>query len=221
MERDALAAGLPWRTVAATMVEREPVVTPAVEPWETAYHKMRGERAQGTHLTYVPDGLFAKKKEYDELRKQASDLVEKRNERRARGEEIKNDEIQDDELLAHIWELEFEPAPRVTEADATDDRRSLMRRLDCSLYLLVKKDRAKHPWKFPQGGWEESLDDNSLRKTAEREFREECGDEMPVFYISNSPNSSYPYAFPEEARAKRDAFGAKVFFFRATHTGRY
>jgi hypothetical protein len=54
---------------------------------------------------------------------------------------------------------DFEPAPRQTEADVTDDRRSVDRKLDKVLYLLVKKPREKHAWQMPQGGveGEESL----------------------------------------------------------------
>lgn len=50
---------------------------------------------------------------------------------------------------------EFEPASRVTEADRTSDVRSLERKLDRVLYLLVKKPRQDHAWQMPQGGVEE------------------------------------------------------------------
>ena len=49
----------------------------------------------------------------------------------------------------------FKPAPRETEADKREDRRSLQRRLDRVLYLLVKKPRREHAWQMPQGGVEE------------------------------------------------------------------
>lgn len=49
----------------------------------------------------------------------------------------------------------FKPAPRETEADKREDRRSLQRRLDRVLYLLVKKPQREHAWQMPQGGVEE------------------------------------------------------------------
>lgn len=54
---------------------------------------------------------------------------------------------------------EFEPAPRLTEADRIGDMMSLDRQLDGVLYLLVKKQREEHAWQMPQGGveGEESL----------------------------------------------------------------
>ena len=43
------------------------------------------------------------------------------------------------------------PLPRRTKADEENDRRSLDRAGDRTLYLLVKsKDRAHHAWRFPQ-----------------------------------------------------------------------
>ncbi len=54
---------------------------------------------------------------------------------------------------------EFKPAPRLTEADVSGDMRSLNRKLDRVLYMLVKKPRKDHSWQMPQGGveGEESL----------------------------------------------------------------
>ena len=49
---------------------------------------------------------------------------------------------------------EFVPAPRVTEADRLGDMKSLDRRLDRAVYLLVKKPREEHAWQMPQGGVE-------------------------------------------------------------------
>jgi len=49
----------------------------------------------------------------------------------------------------------FQPASRETEADREGDMRSLRRRLDQMLYLLVKKPRGHHSWQMPQGGLEE------------------------------------------------------------------
>lgn len=42
------------------------------------------------------------------------------------------------------------PMPRITEADIKNDTRSLDRKLSRTLYLLVKKQRKGHAWKFPQ-----------------------------------------------------------------------
>ena len=49
----------------------------------------------------------------------------------------------------------FNPASRETEADRTGDMKSLQRKLDRVLYLLVKKPRKEHAWQMPQGGLEQ------------------------------------------------------------------
>ena len=49
----------------------------------------------------------------------------------------------------------FQPAPRETEADKAGDMKSLQRKLDRVLYLLVKKPRKEYAWQLPQGGLEE------------------------------------------------------------------
>ena len=50
---------------------------------------------------------------------------------------------------------QFQPAQRQTPADLNDDKKSMQRKLDRVLYLLVKKARQDHVWQMPQGGLEE------------------------------------------------------------------
>lgn len=47
--------------------------------------------------------------------------------------------------------MPFKPASRVTEADTNNDRKSLERRLQDSLFLIVKRSRNDNSWQFPQG----------------------------------------------------------------------
>lgn len=69
--------------------------------------------------------------------------------------EDETDEFEDLQESRELELQEFEPSPRLTEADAANDMRSLERRLDRVLYLLVKKPRKDHQWQMPQGGVEE------------------------------------------------------------------
>ena len=78
------------------------------------------------------------------------------------GQSLDDDETDVFEDLQESRELEFQdftPAPRLTEADKTCDMKSLNRKLDRVLYLIVKKPRQEHAWQMPQGGveGEESL----------------------------------------------------------------
>jgi hypothetical protein len=49
-----------------------------------------------------------------------------------------------------IASLPFTPAPRVTEADDKNDYRSIDRKLQDSLFLVVKRNREDNSWQFPQ-----------------------------------------------------------------------
>jgi len=91
--------------------------------------------------------------------------------------------------------------------------KSLMRKLDTKLFLIVKKNRSDHAWQFPQGKREAS--ENSLRKTAERELREECGSEVDVWFNGNAPRHLHAYEYPPDVQKRLNTYGAKVFFFYA------
>ncbi|KAJ1814039.1 hypothetical protein GGH91_005371 [Coemansia sp. RSA 2671] len=71
---------------------------------------------------------------------------------------------------------------RETEADAAGDQRSLERRLDRTLYLVVKD--AKGEWVLPQGSVN---DEELLHQAARRNLKEMCGGNMSVWMVGNGP----------------------------------
>ncbi|KAJ1977285.1 hypothetical protein H4R35_002363 [Dimargaris xerosporica] len=102
-------------------------------------------------------------------------------------------------------------ASRETEADRTNDTKSLERALAQTLYLLVKKPRDQHTWQFPQGGVES---DELLHEAAYRELQEECGNGMNVWVMGRGPVGHYSYDYPAD-HAQRTKFAqAKVFFVK-------
>lgn len=71
--------------------------------------------------------------------------------------QVKDEEADDFEDLIESRDTElqeFKPASRQTEFDRSGDMKSLERKLDRVLYLLVKKPRQEHAWQMPQGGVE-------------------------------------------------------------------
>jgi len=106
------------------------------------------------------------------------------------------------------------PASRITADDKANNRKSLNRKLDERVYLIVKKTRSEHAWQFPQGLNEK---EETLRKTAEREFKEECGSTLKVYFISNAPIGFVWYTYSPEIQQKTDSCGAKVFFYGAQY----
>ena len=71
------------------------------------------------------------------------------------------DEFEELQEAREVELQSFHPASRETEADKAGDMKSLQRKLDRVLYLLVKKPRKEYAWQLPQGGLEQ---DESLIK---------------------------------------------------------
>ena len=65
------------------------------------------------------------------------------------------DEFEELQEAREVELQSFHPASRETEADRAGDMKSLQRKLNRVLYLLVKKPRKKHAWQLPQGGLEQ------------------------------------------------------------------
>merc|ERR1712224_378894 len=57
--------------------------------------------------------------------------------------------------------------------------------------------------------------DENMRQCAERELKEECGEDFNVHFVGNAPMSWCWYPFPDEVAQATQCYGAKVFFFRA------
>ena len=126
----------------------------------------------------------------------------------------KTDEFEDLQEMRELELQEFQPASRLTEADRSGDMRSLLRRLDRVLYLLVRKPRQEHAWQMPQGSVEEG--ESLLQvcagggdcaassdcvvfinmQAAGREFTEECGADMKINFYSPAPSAVLSYHHP-------------------------
>lgn len=127
----------------------------------------------------------------------------------------------------------WQPAPRETQADKDNDRKSLDRALDKSLYLIVKKNRKDHAWQLPQTDWRHGetmrgvsylpsrmLFHSSLwswkneltcsLQTVEREVKEDLGAGVVAYFISNAPCGVYNYNYAKEAQDKYKSESAKV-----------
>ena len=185
LEAKQKVSGLPWRIVSAATLHRYPVITPELPKWKEEMSK-------------VQEKIDNQKREM---------LLEEAGKLSAQFINEQNPTI--DEILKT---LPFKPASRITEADLNNDRRSLERKLDVSLYLIVKRNRKDSAWQFPQG---KLLDEEkSLRKGAERVLDRAVG-KINRWFISNSPVGYHLYPYPPAIQEQRKQFGAKVFFYRS------
>lgn len=112
---------------------------------------------------------------------------------------------------AYIDEFnKFKLSERITEADKTNDKKSLNRKLEENLVLLVEQKLGnQNVFLLPQS---KRLDGETMRQAAERALKECCGDQIKVLFYGNAPCGFYKYKYPADQR--KETVGAKIFFFR-------
>lgn len=87
------------------------------------------------------------------------------------------------------YQIDYVPAPRITEADKTGDKKSLQRALDRRLYLLIYGTTfgapdGKAAWHFPEKMYES---EETLRKCAESALESVVGDLSHTYFVGNAP----------------------------------
>ncbi|EST08307.1 Ribosomal protein L46 [Kalmanozyma brasiliensis GHG001] len=89
-------------------------------------------------------------------------------------------------------EAESRPLPRTTEADSKNDVRSLERKLDRTLYLVVKQKSSKGAasWQFPAKALVNTKREN-LHDVAPASVTEILGNKMDIWLVSNLPIGLY------------------------------
>lgn len=176
-----------WRYASATMLERYPVVIPECHPFEEEYLKGRF-LADQRRSKPIPPELFLSER----------DIIE------GKTEPTFEDPLAD----------QYIPAPRVTEADRTNDTKSLERALPERLYFLIKSERATH-YRFPQT----IADDDEVRlwTFAERAFKTvtHAASRQSVHYIAPRPCCHLEHVYPVNYQTKYNVYGIKIFFYRA------
>ncbi|KAJ2610664.1 hypothetical protein H4S08_003501 [Coemansia sp. RSA 1365] len=84
--------------------------------------------------------------------------------------------------LKSVREQLVEVQPRETAADAAGDVRSLERKLERTLYLIVKDKSGQ--WVFPQGEVQEK---ELLHEAARRNLKNTCGGQISVWTVGRGP----------------------------------
>ncbi|KZT56500.1 hypothetical protein CALCODRAFT_518057 [Calocera cornea HHB12733] len=191
----------PYRLLTSVILTRAPILTPEPTPYESAYLAYQRRIARALANPF-PEDFYFKKGAIGERRFAIAD-----NEREiaAFGEHarpIKKNivDIEDSGREDDVVQL----MDRVSEADRTGDVRSLNRKGDRSLYLLLKTARESR-WRFPQG---QALKGEALHKAAERDLIQECGRNMHFWIVGRQPVG----VFQREGPIKGE--GDKVFFFK-------
>jgi len=100
--------------------------------------------------------------------------------------------------------------PRTHPADVKEDVKSLDRRGQRNLYLLLHTlEDGKGVWRFPQGDVEKG---QFLHQAAQKDLLAECGDKMDTWIVGKAPIGVYKsQALSVEAESPERI----VFFFKA------
>lgn len=176
-----------WRLASAAMLERYPIILPELHPFEEEYKigKFIYEQARSKPM---PKEAFLTER----------DRIE------GRTEPSFDDPIAD----------QYVPGPRITEADKTNDIRSLDRALAERLYFVVKSEKSDR-YRFPQV----MVDDNevSMVDFAKRALRAVTIPESrpKIHFIAPRPACHLEHIFPVAYQQKYDVYGVKIFFYRA------
>ncbi|CAN7021256.1 unnamed protein product [Brassica oleracea var. botrytis] len=113
------------------------------------------------------------------------------------------------------YQMDYVPAPRVTEADKNNDKKSLYRALDKKLYLLIfgkpfGATSDKPVWHFPEKVYDS---EPTLRKCAESALKSVLGDLTHTYFVGNAPMAHLAIQPTEESP---DLPSYKRFFFKCS-----
>ncbi|KAI9916075.1 hypothetical protein PsorP6_006905 [Peronosclerospora sorghi] len=185
--------GKKWRILSAGVLERLPVVQPDVKDWEMDFEMIQHEKALR-----------------EDQRLEDDFWVLEPGTRHITPEEAPwpNEEDDPEEVIGAGFHL----APRETEDDANNNRKSLNRALKGRLFLLVKNDEKeiKYPWFFPVG---EKLDTEKMRDAALRHVCKTAGDKLQATPVGFGPMGYVKYLHEEGGEYD----GTKIFFYKSQH----
>ncbi|OMO90331.1 Ribosomal protein L46 [Corchorus olitorius] len=158
------------KIVASVLFERLPVVIPKIDPIVYAFQEFSFRWRQQYRRRYPDEFLNMSKSRALAL---LSEGVIRKDDIEGKGDD----------------QMDYVPAPRITEADKTNDRKSLQRALDRRLYLLLYGDSYGAPsgkpvWHFPEKVYDS---EETLRKCAESALRSVLGDLSHTYFVGNAP----------------------------------
>ncbi|KAJ6641692.1 39S ribosomal protein L46, mitochondrial [Pseudolycoriella hygida] len=193
-----------WDLYAGVLVERLPVITKSLNKIEQEY------------LDHLKQLEFEQSSKSDfEMRDEKDKLIAQLSQK-GKHDDVDTALQQTAQDLKDAWKDElhqFQLGPRTTEADHKNDVKSTNRKLEETLFLLVEQRLGEEKvMLLPQG---KRVNGETMRQTAERVLKENCGDDIDVMFYGNAPCGFYKWKYPSAIRG--ETVGAKLFFYRASH----
>lgn len=177
-----------WRILGGVVLERPPLVAGEMEPWEAEYAALQ-KTLDEKRCVRVPDELMPYYEDPNATRKFDEEKEKKKK--------------------------TYCPA-KVTADDRSNNLHSSNRKLQNSLFLIVKHKRGRYQWNFPQAALEGS---ESIREAGERALRAGCGHNVRSFFFGPAPIGVYLYKYPEGHTKNAGFQGNKAFYQHALYFG--
>ncbi|DAZ97110.1 TPA: hypothetical protein N0F65_010433, partial [Lagenidium giganteum] len=189
---NAVDDGKKWRVLSASVLERLPVIMPDAEDWEEDFENMQYELSL-RHDQRLEDDFW---------------FMEPGSKQVPPEEAPAPNAPEDPEEIVGAG---FHLAPRETEDDKTDNRKSLNRALKGRVFLIVKNEEgSRYPWFFPVT---EKQEGEKMRDAAVRELIDVAGEELEVYPVGNAPIGHLQFLHDEQDKSGFD--GTKVFFYKS------
>ncbi|XP_078340173.1 large ribosomal subunit protein mL46-like [Crassostrea virginica] len=210
IERDIETPGK-WTVTGALYLERLPIITPPLSKLEQEYREYKLQ--QETEQSLLSDFEISKKEEEERLANQKKNVLDTPI-------HLRNVPVQTFQDKEEIWDKElsqFTPADRETEADRNNDMKSVSRKLDQPLVLLLKKIvNGKDFWYLP---YLDYIPRHSMRQVAEKALTDSCGTNLQFQTFSNAPSGYQVLHYGNDMIKKTQSNGSKVFIYKAEYRG--
>ncbi|TFK55013.1 hypothetical protein OE88DRAFT_1653625 [Heliocybe sulcata] len=182
----------------AVILNRAPFLTRIPSRFERAFHAYQQRIQRALHNPF-PYEFYFKQGSLLETKFQAE---ERRRERMMLGAPFGLAEAQTnagtkaqsarESAVEALDREEEEIIPRISKADESNDVRSLDRKGERNLYLLLQKNSDdKQVWRFPEGQLQKG---EVLHEAAERNLFAECGAGMDTWVVSRNPVGLYRHS---------------------------
>lgn len=180
------------KIISSLILSRPPVVLREPTSFEKAYHDYNRQLSEALQQPFPKDFYFKKgsaaEKRYEEDQASSplgfSAITAAVSKGKAgKGKDTSSTSTSASASSSSEGEAESKPLPRLSEADTKNDLRSLERKLDRTLYLVVKQ---KSGWKFPAKALENRAREN-LHDVAPASVIDSLGNKMDIWLVSNLP----------------------------------
>lgn len=200
-----------FKLSAGVILCRSPIVTRELTEFEVAFYAYQRHLKSRLSSPFPTDFYFTKgslaSKRWlagEDARQQANSLTPSTVASSTDGEITGQErELQDQEDVATSVAMS-----RITDADRKNDTKSLDRKLDRTLYLLLKKSRSEHSWQFPQGAVGAN---EALHESRSRILTTLAGKDMNTWAVGRVPVGVTSYDFKSQELGYK---GNKTYYMR-------